>query len=84
MTSQCVPLGLAEFEALDSSLRAHRSVALLVPGAPEPMGAFQKDLVAAGLRLGLVPNGPGAYSVRLVPGGRAYLCWEVDQAATRH
>lgn len=84
MTDQCVPLGLADFEALDNSLRAHRSAALLVIGAPEPMVEFQKDLVAAAKRLGFVTVGPGSYSVKLQPGGRAHLCWEAEKAATRH
>lgn len=84
MTDQCVPLGLADFEALDNALRAHRSAALLVPGTPEPMAAFQVDLVAAAARLGFVNVGPGSYSVKLQPGGRAHLCWEADKADSRH
>lgn len=84
MTIQCVALPQADFEALENSFHAHRGAALLVPGAQEPMQAFQKDLVAAGKRLGLAPGEPGSYSVRLKPGGSAHLCWEVDKAATHH
>lgn len=84
MIIQCVALPQADFEALENSFRAHRSAALLVPGAPEPMVAFQEDLIAAGKRLGLSPGGPGSYLVKLQSGGFAHLCWEVDKAETRH
>lgn len=84
MICKCVLLAPADFEALENSFRAHRSAALLVPGAPEPMAEFQKDLLAAGERLGLPAGVPGSYSVQLHPGGQASLCCEVDRAATRH
>lgn len=71
-----LPLDLTTFEALDSALKFHRTAALVSPQAPEPMKAFQGDLVATANRLGFYPDQPGAFHVQVVTGGRSLLVWE--------
>lgn len=71
-----IPLDLTTFEALDSALKSHRIAALVSPQSPEPMAAFQADLVATANRLGFHPGEPGAFRVQVVAGGRNLLVWE--------
>lgn len=71
-----IPLDLATFEALDSALKYHRTAALVSPQSPEPMAAFQADLVATANRLGFHTVQPGTFRVHVVAGGRNLLVWE--------
>lgn len=71
-----IPLDLTTFEALDSALKSHRAAALVSPQSPEPMAAFQADLVATANRLGFHPGEPGAFRVQVIAGGRNLLVWE--------
>lgn len=71
-----IPLDLPTFEALDGALCYHRTAALLSPLAPEPMTAFQADLVSVANRLGFQPAEPGAFRIQVQPGGRNALCWD--------
>ncbi|KTT00116.1 hypothetical protein NS376_16030 [Pseudomonas oryzihabitans] len=71
-----IPLDLTTFEALDSALKYHRTVALVSPEATAPMEAFQADLVATANRLGFHPAGAGTFHVQVQPGGRNLLVWE--------
>lgn len=73
-------LDLATFEALDSALKYHRTAALVSPQSPEPMAAFQTDLVATANRLGFHTAQPGAFRVQVVAGGRNLLVWEPAQS----
>lgn len=65
-----------DFETLDNALRAHRGSALLVPGAPSPMDAFQVDMADTAKRLGFVPPESGSFWVNIQSGGRNMLCWK--------
>nr|WP_314587013.1 hypothetical protein [uncultured Pseudomonas sp.] len=71
-----IPLDLTTFEALDSALKYHRTAALVSPQSPEPMAAFQSDLVATANRLGFQPTEPGAFHVQVVASGCNLLVWE--------
>ncbi|OAN31151.1 hypothetical protein [Pseudomonas oryzihabitans] len=71
-----IPLDLTTFEALDSALKFHRAAALVSPTAPEPMSAFQDDLMATANQLGFHPTMPGTFRVQVVAGGRNLLVWE--------
>lgn len=73
-------LNLATFEALDSALKYHRTAALVSPQSPEPMAAFQTDLVATANRLGFHPTESGAFRVQVVAGGHNLLVWEPAQS----
>ncbi len=75
-----IPLDLTTFEALDSALKFHRTAALVSPTAPEPMSAFQDDLMATANQLGFHPTMPGTFRVQVVAGGRNLLVWEPAQA----
>lgn len=75
-----IPLDLTTFEALDSALKYHRTAALVSPQSPEPMMAFQADLVATANRLGFHPTQPGVFRVQVVAGGRNLLVWELTES----